>query len=419
MSNQSFTEYLHKRWLLLHLPGVFRYLCSCLLSTMGGGLSYIALTWLILQYQNSLSSLITAMLFFWVPSIIMTPWAGVWVDRYDRKRLYTLTSCCRGLAFIILGVLISHTHQLWYCYTLSIINGATFPLYGPITSSLIREIVDKKSLLYANPTIDSAYEIGNLLGMGLLAAIVLSIASSPSAIIFAGILLMGAGLLAHGIRRPQLKSAAAFAEKSVEQMPRHSFWRECQQGLDFIKSARHITLLYSIQAITMLAWMVTPALLAPYARNILHSTARQFGWIEASLSIGCVLGAVFIPLAQQKIGFKATSTFAVSAISIGLICFSNNHHIAQAYLLNFIIGIGLSFWSLILTAAQHVTPLELQGRAQAAFNTLTSIAVVIIYLLMYAFSGALGVAWLYKLTAGIMAINLLLIYKLKGSDVLI
>ena len=79
----------------------------------------------------------------------------------------------------------------------------------------------------------------------------------------------------------------------------------------------------------------------------------------------------------------------------------------------------MSFWSLVLTAAQHVTPLELQGRAQAAFNTLTSIAVVIIYLLMYAFSGALGVVWLYKLTAGIMAINLLLIYKLKGSDVLI
>ncbi|MDK8252450.1 MFS transporter, partial [Enterococcus faecalis] len=82
-----------------------------------------------------------------LPILVFSPWAGVIVDRVNRRNLIQFTQGMIGLMSLILGVLIlTNTAQLWHVYVLAFLAGILSTIDAPARQTFVSELVPLGSL---------------------------------------------------------------------------------------------------------------------------------------------------------------------------------------------------------------------------------------------------------------------------------
>lgn len=361
------------------------FIISNLLATFGSGLAYIAMTWLVLQTDNSVSAVSILMLCFWLPSIVLAPWAGTLADKYSRKAISILSTSIRALILVIFATIYAHKLSAFAMYSLAAAMGVLISVYMPASMALVREIVPEKDLLYANSTLDITYELGHMVGMGC-AGFIISYASAEMAIFLNGVFFALATMALLWMK---------FVPRIVPASPHSSFYQDFVLGLRYLANNRSLSMIYIVQLLIMVIFMTTPIILAPFAKNILKADAIQFGEIEAALSIGIVLGGLFLPYLAEKYGAGKIIILGSLTAGISFLVFSLIRSVILAEIVYFIIGICLSVWAIVITKAQHLTDLRFQGRVQATFNSLSGIGILTVYLAMHYFGDDVALPYLY------------------------
>ncbi|OGT50947.1 MAG: MFS transporter [Gammaproteobacteria bacterium RIFCSPHIGHO2_12_FULL_41_15] len=396
-------SYFSKRLQLLTHAPIRWYLINCFLATVGGGLSYVTLSWLILQVDNSVAAVALLMLCFWVPNVVLGPWLGVIADRYSRKWLIVGAHVVRAGVLLGFGWWFQHDLTSTSINFLMVLLGLCFSIYFPASMALIREIVIPADLLYANATIDMAYELGNIIGMGS-AGILIAFFSAPVTILLNGILFVFCAVAMMRVRSSQSMRSVPFTKA-------RDLLKDLIQGFYYLRNNTQLLIIYGIQLIILVGFMTTPILLVPFAKNLLHTTVTQFGHIEAALSIGVVLGGLFIPWLADQWGLMRSVALMCLSLALFFSFFGVNRSILIAEWLYFFIGMGLSIWPLIVTEAQRATDINFQARVQSVFNSLTGVLIVLVYLLVDWCSRFISVSALYLIeVALILSATLLLWY---------
>ncbi|MBW5802842.1 MFS transporter [Coxiella endosymbiont of Ornithodoros amblus] len=401
-----FMSYSSKRLQLLAQPSFRRYVTSCLLATLGSGLSYVTLSWLILEVDDSLAAVSVAMLCFWVPTVFLGPLVGVVADRYSRKWLIIGGNAIRGFVLILFGCYFYHSLSAHLIYILMALLGIGFAVYFPATIALIREIVISEDLLYSNSTIDIAYEIGNVAGMGL-AGTFISWLSAPTTILMTGIIFIFSTLAVIRVR-PHLQKIRK--KKTSYRFIIDDF----TAVLVYLRINPKLIVIYSVQLLVLVSFMTAGVLLAPFVKNILHATVAKFGQIDASLSVGVVIGGIFLPWVAERLGFIPTLLVLCLALGIFFSWFGLNHSILGAEILYLFIGVCLAVWPLMVTKAQHLTEFRFQARLQSVFNSISCIIILLIYLLVGFGSHFVSIEWLYTFEAFLAFISLFLLWRYRN-----
>ena len=388
-----------RRLQLLAIPSFRWYVISCLLATFGGGLSYIAISWLILRIDDSVSAIAILMLCFWGPNVLLGPILGVIADRYSRKWLMVASNGIRALLLVGFAGYLHYHRSTHLTYLLMGLLGVCFSVYLPAAIALVREIVAKEDLLYANSAVDIAYETGNVLGMGS-AGLLIAFFSLSTAILIDGIIFVSCTI---AMMMVQVKSV-----KSVSLTGKFNVFDDFKSGLQYLSQRPKLIIIYCIQLMILVGFMTTPVLLAPFAKNALHANVAQFGRIDAALSVGVVLGGLFVPWVANRWGLIRSLIYTCAALSVLFVVFAINRSITGAEILYFLIGVGLSVWPLIVTQAQNITHLDFQARMQSLFNSFSGVLILIIYLLVglgshFLSTGSLyGIEVLVSLTAAFL-----------------
>jgi DHA3 family macrolide efflux protein-like MFS transporter len=363
-------QYLKNRLLIFKNLKFNLFLLSCIAATFGAGMSYIAMSWMVLDGKHDLGHVATLMLCFWLPGVIFGPLFGVFVDRYSRKWMMVIANGARAIILILAGIYFESHFSANGLYYLALLLGLFFSLYWPTTFAFIREIVPKKDLLYANATIDTAYEVGNIVGMGS-AGFFIAFFSAQATLTINGILFFISIILLMSIKYQHRapKGARKFS----------SFWQDFKEGMQYLSSKKVLLIIYSTQLVVLTQYMMAPVLIAPFAKNFLHANVAQFGWIETAMSVGVVIGGIGLPWAAEKWGFTPT-IFVLSLMSaISFYFFSQNNTIWVAGILYFVLGFTFASWALIITRAQEQTDFHFQGRLQSTFNSASGTLIVLTY----------------------------------------
>ncbi len=392
-----------KRIELLKAPAFRYFILSCLLSMFGAGMGYIAMTWAVLRGHQAVSAVAILMICFWLPGVILGPFMGVIVDRYSRKWIVIVANGIRALFYIAVGIFLYFSYSTQMIYYLALISGGIFAIYGPAIMRFIREIVSKDDLLYANSTIDIAYEVGNILGMGTV-GVFIALFGVQIALIANGIFFLLAIILLMFIPKNALLTYEPKKPASLNIM------NDFKIGLRYLLDRKVLMVIYTVQLLVMVEFMTAPVLLAPFSKILLHATVTQFGHIEAALSIGIVVGGIFLPWAAEKFGLVETIMVMTMSLGVCFVLFSYNRSISVAELLYFIIGFSAAVWPLIITKAQNLTDVEFQGRVQSTFNSLAGVLILTIYLSVKVSSHYISIPHLFWIEAVIAAIALILVW---------
>jgi MFS transporter, DHA3 family, macrolide efflux protein len=403
-------SYIQNRLKLFSNRSFSLYVASCALAMYGNGLTYIIMTWVLMRYQSSVSAVAILMSCFWLPNIVLGPIFGVYVDRLNRKHLLVIANGLRCVILLIFSLVLSRRLNALMIYGLAFITGTILSLYIPAAMSLVREIVPKSKLLYANATVDIAYELGAVIGMGT-AGIVLALTSIETCFfINAACYGVATGFMLFIKHTSQIRTKR-----------KTSILKDFMLGWRYVLHKIPLLLIYTVQMLFFVSYMTAPVLLAPFAKTILHTTVGQFGWIEAAMSLGAVVGGVLSPYFAEKYGFTKVMVVEALLAAMSFILFSHNFYIPMSVLLYFFIGFSFSAWPLLITYAQDMTSLRFQGRVQSLFNSISGVMILLFYLLLGKADHLFAITQLYWGEVLLMvfgSIILVLLYqsKLKGKS---
>ncbi|EKD78002.1 MAG: hypothetical protein ACD_42C00090G0004 [uncultured bacterium] len=384
------------------------YVLGQLFSAIGNGLGYIAMSWVVISKHNSVSAMAILMACFWGPSVFLGPLMGVLADRLSRKWIITISNACRAIIFIAFSFyLITHFH-VSTVYALMLCIGISFSAFFSSVFAFMRELVAENNLMHAYVTIDIVYEIGNLAGMGL-AGFLIAWTSPETVILMNGLTFLIAVLLMFFVPKAALCHGGPRTKQKIKVL------QDFRDGLNYLAQNKKLIGVYTIQLLIFITYLSAPLLLLPFSQTILHASAKQFGMIEASASLGIVIGGLIVPWVSEQLGLFRTLMIFCSVLFLTFLYFGYNHSIPLAAIMYFMIGFSGAVWPLIITRAQSLTTLDFQGRVQSTFNSLSGAAMLIFYFGIGSVGKYIGVEHLYFAEVIIITVAIVLMIKMRGA----
>src|SRR3989338_7699432 len=399
-------SHFQKRLALLKQRPFLAYMIGLLCAAIGNGLGYIAMSWIIVSRHDNVAAMAILMACFWGPTVFLGPLMGVLADRLSRKWMMTISNAVRACVLIGFSLYLMRHFHANTIYLLMLCIGISFSAFFSSAFAFMRELVPAEELMYANATIDSIYEIGNLVGMGS-AGLLIAWTSDTTAILINGLTFLAATASMFFIPKSALRHGA------VETCKKIAIIGDFKEGLNYLYKNKKLILIYTIQLLIFMTFLTTPLLLVPFSKSILHATVTQFGIIEAFASIGIVVGGLFMPWISERFGLMRTIMMFCFVLMLTFLYFGFNRSISMAAMMYFFIGFSGAVWPLIITRAQMLTAHSFQGRVQSTFNSLSGACMLIFYFSIGSVSKFFGVEHLYLVEVLITTIAILFLMRAR------
>ncbi len=350
-------------------PAFRAYFFSCMLAMFGNGLTYIIMIWVLMQFNGSVGSTAMLMTCFWLPNVLLSPYFGVLADRSNRKNMLLIANGSRALCLFIFAWYSQYYLSATSVYCIAVVVGCVLASYTPAAMTFIREIMPEDQMMYANSMIDIAYEMGAVMGMGG-AGLILAVASIPVCFAINGFCYLLATLLIKGI---------VYQNKNTREQKSERFLTQLFQGWTYLSKRVPLIMLYLVQALFFVCYMTAPVLLGPFATSVLHADVMQFGLLEAMLSVGIIMGGFACPWFAKRYSIQSVILFLTGIGIAAFYLFSHTTDIYWAYAFHFLIGLSFSVWALLITLAQEMTDIKVQGRVQSLFNSFSGLLILGFY----------------------------------------
>lgn len=198
-----------------------------LISVFGDNIYEIALSFWILAITGSTAIMAATMAVTVVPRILISPFAGTFIDRHDRRNIMILTDAIRGISILFIGIAaVLEFIQIWMIIVIGIIVGICGCFFSPAINSAIPDIVSKSKLIKANSILSLAntanYMVGNAVG-----GFIVQILGAPIIFIINGVSFIFSAVAEFFVKIPQVEEIS----KNVD------FLDDMKAGIDFIKNS--------------------------------------------------------------------------------------------------------------------------------------------------------------------------------------
>ena len=289
-----------------------------LISMIGDWMLLIALP--IYVYKLTGSALATSTMFIaeMIPSLLLGSVAGVFVDRWNRKRIMVITNLL--LAPGLLPLLLVHsTDWLWVVYVVAFVESILAQFFTPAESALLPLLVSEEHLGPANSLNSLNRNIARLVGPPL-GGIVAGLLGLPGiTLIDAASFLIAGGLIALIVvkSRPTQEASTLVSTTAERQHPIVAVWYEWLEGLGLIKKERLVSIMFVLFAVTSLGEGVFGVLFVVFVYRILHGGALQLGWLMGAQAVGGLVGSVLVGYVFKFL--SPSRLIGISAVLFGLI----------------------------------------------------------------------------------------------------
>ncbi len=334
-------------------------------SVTGTWMQNIAMAWFVLAITHSPVAVGVLALCQFLPFSALGLFAGVFVDRFDPRRLVIATQAASmGLASLLAGITLAGLHTVWPVYLLAASRGAVLVLDAPARQTLTYQMVGPAELPNAvglnSSLFNGARVVGPALGGLVVAAVGTGFCFAFNAVSFLAVL---AGLLA--MRPGELTP--------LERDGKPTIVRGTGEALRYARESSRVGAILVLVAIVSTFAFNFNVLLPVLARQTLDSGPGVFGAITACFGAGALGGALLSATLRRA----TMRTLLVGTLGFGLgeLLLGPTSSIVLISILLFAVGLCFTLWSANANAAlQLEAPDELRGR--------------VIGLYYYAFNGA-------------------------------
>ena len=141
------------------------YAAGTFVSNIGTWMQRVAQDWLVLQLTHSGTALGITTGLQLLPSLLLSPIAGVVADRYPKRTILRITQLAMVLPAAVLGILaINGAVQTWHVYVIAFAFGVATAFDAPARQSFVVEMVGKDDLANAVGLNSASFNSGRMIG---------------------------------------------------------------------------------------------------------------------------------------------------------------------------------------------------------------------------------------------------------------
>jgi MFS family permease len=257
-------------------------------SNIGTWMQRIAQDWLVLELTNKspVALGIAASLQF-LPTLMLTLWAGVLADRLDKRKLLIIVQAGMAACALILGVLdLTGLVQLWQVYLLCFVLGVFTAVDPPVRQSFVGEMVGREQLTNAIALNSSTFNLARVVGPAVAGMMIIWVGTS-------WVFLVNAlSTLAVIVQLVRMNPAELHRTPAVARTP-----GQLREGLRYVRGRPDVlTVLIMVFCVSTFA-ITFFASLAIVAANVFHRQADAYGMLSTLLAVGTLTGSL---LAVQR-----------------------------------------------------------------------------------------------------------------------
>lgn len=278
-----------------------------------------------------------------IPVFVIGPVAGVYVDRWDRRKTLYICDFLRAIMVLFVILFLFKVQNLGAAYLMIFILFCIGRFFVPAKLAIIPDLVEKKDLLMANSLVNITGMIAAILGFGISGLLVEWLKAQGGLYLDALSFFVSAALIFFISKRACaaqwcLRSVSNVSKEIVEVIKK-SVVQEIKEGSLYLFKKRDIR--FSIGIIFIL-WSVLGAVytvLIAFVQNTLHSVTKDLGLLIMFLGIGLFFGSLFYGRFGQRVSAYKIIFVSLIVSGIMLIVFAFT---IQRYPY-FLVAAGLSF----------------------------------------------------------------------------
>jgi MFS family permease len=284
------------------------------ISLIGTWMTRLATSWLVYRLTGSAFLLGIVGFAGQIPTFLLAPFAGVWVDRLNRRHVLIVTQILAMLQSFALAMLTLTKHiTIHEIIWLSMFQGMINAFDMPGRQAFLVEMVEyKQDLGNAIALNSSMVNMARLVGPSL-AGMVIAVSGEGTCFLIDGIsyLAVIASLLAMRLKPAALKRVTA------------SMLVQLREGWDYVAGFAPIrTILTLFALVSLMGWPFT-VLMPVFASKILGGGPHTLGFLMGGVGVGALVSALSLAIRKSVLGlgrmiYIATGLFGVALIFFGM-----------------------------------------------------------------------------------------------------
>lgn len=313
-----------------------------------------------------------------IAALILSPIAGVFVDRWDRKRTMVVANLVRAPILLLLLAFTS-AERVWVVYLVAAVNSAVGQFFRPAENAMLPRLVGEEQLVPANALNSLNDNLSRLIGpaLGGLTAAWLGlrgVVAADSASYLVAAIMIGAIATA---TRPERRAADA----GVLSGTRTDVWREMWGGFLLVWHHPVLRIVFIVFALASLGEGVFQTAFWIYVDQALRGGAGEAGWLMSAQAVGGLIGAMVIGTWGKS--RAALSLLGWGSIGLGLIDLAVYNY--PAFVPGIWLGLGLmalvgipatAFGTGYTTAIQSEAADAYRGRVFGALGAVSALFMI-------------------------------------------
>jgi MFS family permease len=286
-----------------------------LVSFVGDWVLFIALP--VYVYDLTGSALATGGMFIaqTAPRLLLGSLAGVFVDRWDRRRTMIAANLLSAAALLLL-LLVRSGADLWLVYLAAFLQASIALFFQPAESALVPTLAGEEHLVHANALIALNWELTRLIAPPL-GGLVMALFGLGSVIAIDSVsFLFSAAMIALIALPPAGRPQPAAEQPNNVAGAWRAVWRELIEGLQLVRGDRLVWSLFIITGVAMVAEGIINVLGFPWLKQVLHGDALTRGWMASAQAVGGLLGGLLIGRMSKQL--QPANLIGLSGILLGL-----------------------------------------------------------------------------------------------------
>ena len=302
------------------------------ISLVGTWMTRIATSWLVYRLTGSALLLGTVSFAGQIPTFLFAPFAGVWVDRLDRRQVLVWTQTLSMVqSFALAALTLSHHIAIHWILALSVMQGIinAFDMPGR-QAFMVKMVEDRRDLSNAIAINSSMVNVARLIGPSL-AGMLIAVTSEGWCFLIDGISYIAviASLLMMRLHAPVMERRTT------------STLTELKAGWTYVSEFVPVRTILLLFAVISLMGMPFVVLMPIFAARVLHGGPHTLGFLMGAMGVGALVSALSLAARKSVLGLVRMIPIAAAVFGLGLIGFGLSRVFWLSMIMVLIAGMGM------------------------------------------------------------------------------
>jgi MFS family permease len=328
-------------------------------SLIGTWITRIATSWLVYRLTGSVLLLGVVGFSSQIPTLVLAPFAGVLVDRWNRHRILVVTQVLSMLqSFALAGLSFAGIITVRDVLLLQMLQGIINAFDTPARQSFVVEMItDRNDLPNAIALNSSMVNLSRVIGPSIGGVIIAAVGEAWCFFLdgVSYIAVIASLLAMRVVLRKRDATTTAMAD-------------ELRDGFRYVSGFPPVRSALLLLALVSIMGMPYSVLMPAIAANVLHGDSHTLGFLMTSTGIGALAGAFYLASRSSVVGLWRVIAVAACTFGVGLVLFSFSRNVVLSMVLLPVAGAGMMVtMASTNTVLQTIVDERLRGRVMSFY----------------------------------------------------